>query len=185
MKAAATVVIGFFGLAAAQCLAVELPLPFDTALGEEYRAELEFVMVPADALPSGCFLATDVPGALIYPASTNPYVTEDRDLIEFAAAMLMGARPPVQTEAKAAITALYFDRQPGREIGVCGIRYTSDTAAAAAHDAIIARTPIQRGRLVIKGPFLLTVWRDDGVRDEAFDAVKSHLENTEFVARDR
>ena len=181
MTDAARIAILFFGLAAAECLAVEVPLPFDTELGRKYRAELEFVMVPQDRLPLGCFLARDIPGAPILPASTNPHATEDRELIRFVAA-LMGDRQPDLEAARVAITALYYDREPGREIGVWGILFADEAAATAMYESVVASIPRQRDRLVVKGPLLLTVWRDDGVRDESYDAVRAHIVNTEFAA---
>ena len=136
VKLAAAIILAFTCLGITEAVPVELPPPFDAALGQKYRAELEFVMVPTDGLPQDCMLAREIANAPIYPATTNPHVTEDTNLIEFVAALL-GARRLNLTGVSAAVTALYLDREPGREIGVWGLRFGGEAAAAKAYEEII------------------------------------------------
>ena len=160
-------------------LAGELPAPFDTELGRKYRAELALVQVPASRLPAGCALARTIGSAPIFPATTNPQATEDRQLIGFVAALVGGRRIDPAT-VLAAITALYHDGDQSREIGVWGLRFETERAALEAYGTIASTGPPTRGLLVRKGPMVVLVWRDKGVRDAAFDAISAYIETTEL-----
>ena len=92
MKLAAGIGLAIGGLVGGDGLAAELPAPFDTELGRKYRAELALVQVPASRLPPGCELARTTGSAPIFPATTNPQATEDRQLIGFVAALIGGRR---------------------------------------------------------------------------------------------
>ena len=174
-----------FGLAigcvvGGNCLAEELPAPFDTELGRKYRVELTLVQVPASLLPPGCVLARTTGSAPIFPATTNPHATEDRQLIGFVAALIGGRRFDPAT-VLAAITALYHDGARGHEIGVWGLRFKTERAASEAYGTIVSTRPPKRGLVLVrKGPMVVLVWRDEGVRDAAFDAISTYIENTEF-----
>src|SRR3989442_5823499 len=88
MKALSRLVtIVVLGISGVNALALELPLPFDTELGRLYRNEIDSLLVPADRLPSECPLAHDMTSAPIFPATTNPFVTDNPQLIGFVAAI--------------------------------------------------------------------------------------------------
>ena len=178
MKLAAGIGLAIGCLLGGDGLAAELPAPLDTGLGRKYRAELALVRVPASRLPPGCVLARRTGSAPIYPATTNPFATEDRELIGFVAA-LIGGRRFDPTTVLAAITALYHDGDERREIGVWGLRFETERAASQAYATIASTRPPQRGLLLRKGPMVVLVWRDAGVRDVAFDAIGAYLENTD------
>ncbi len=170
MKLAAGIGLAIGCVVGGNCLAEEMPAPFDTELGRKYRAELTFVQVPASLLPPGCVLARTTGSAPIFPATTNPHATEDPQWIEFVAALIGGRRFDPAT-VLAAITALYHDGERGREIGVWGLRFETEQSALEAYGTIVSTGPPKRRILMRKGPMVVLVWRDEGVRDAAFDAI--------------
>ncbi len=85
----------------------------------------------------------------------------------------------------AAITALYHDGDQSREIGVWGLRFDTERTASEAYGTIASTGPPTRGLLVRKGPMVVLVWRDKGVRDAAFDAISVYIENTDLGTRAR
>ncbi len=161
-------------------LGQEVPLPFDTELGRKYRAALEFVLVPADRPPPGCGLARTTGSAPIYPFFTNPRALEEPRAVEFQAAMLGLRKIFDPTGISATITALYQDRAPGYEIGISALRFRNAAAAAKTYREAGATERPPEARLVLKGPLLLTVWRDAGVRDACYNAIRAHVDGTDF-----
>ncbi len=158
----------------------EVPLPFESELGRKYRAALEFVLVPPDWLPQGCGLARETGSAPIYPIFTNPQALEEPWAIEFLTAMLGIRNLFDPSRVSAAITALYYDRAPSYEIGIAALRFKNADAAAKTYQKAGATNRPPEARLVLKGPMILSVWRDAGARDDCYNVIRAHVDGKDF-----
>jgi len=154
-------------------LALELGSPFDTPLGRQYRAEVEALSVPGKALPATCRLAREVKGAAIFPATTNPFVTEDPALLRFVSQIGFGA--DTIADATTAFSVLYQDSKPGNEIGVWALRFRSAGAASKARGSMRAQGVLVRGSLVA------TVWRDGEAGRACQSAIEAQLLKNGFA----
>ena len=158
----------------------EVPLPFESELGRKYRAALEFVLVPPDQLPQGCGLAREAGSAPIYPFFTNPQALEEPWAVEFLAAILGIRKLFDSSRVSAAITALYHDRVPSYEIGIAALRFKNADGAAKTYQKAGATNRPPEARLVLKGPMILSVWRDAGARDDCYNAIRAHVDSKDF-----
>ena len=158
----------------------EIPLPFESELGRKYRAALEFVLVPPDQLPQGCRLARETGSAPLYPILTNPQALEEPWAVEFLAAMLGIRKVFDPSRVRAAITALYYDRAPSYEIGIAALRFKSVDDAAKTYQKAGATIRPPEARLVLKGPMILSVWRDAGARDDCYNAIRAYVDGKHF-----
>lgn len=154
----------------ATCMAAyafELGSPFSTPLGRKYRKELESLIAPADRLPASCRPAREIKTAPIFPATTNPFATEDARLIEFTAQIGFG-NGRLQ-DVSAALSALYIiDEGPGHEMGVWGLAFKTARAGAAAHKSVSVEA-------LRKDALLVTLWHDAGTGRLCRQAIKDHL----------
>jgi len=174
MKALSRLVtIVVLGISGVNALALELPLPFDTELGRLYRNEIDSLLVPADRLPPECHLAHDMTSAPIFPATTNPFVTDNPQLIGFVAAI--GFRNIAIDQVRVALTALYVYQQPRYEVGVWGLHFVNQEAAHEIYKSLNAP------HVWIRGPLLVTVWQDNAVSQPCYEAILSHLKKSGFA----
>lgn len=146
--------------------AIELGDPMDTPLGRRYRAEIAALTISARLLPTSCRLAREATGPM-FPATTNPFVTEDARLIRFVS--LMGFGRDAIPEVSAAMSALYYDAQPRHEVGVWALKFKSAEAASTARRLLSARD------VLVKGSVVATIWRDDDTGQACQSAIESHL----------
>ena len=167
----ATIVV--LGIPGVNALALELPLPFDTELGRQYRNEVDSLLVPADRLPPECHLAHDMTSAPIFPATTNPFVTDNPQLIGFVAAI--GFRNIAIDQVRVALTALYIYQQPRYEVGVWGLHFVNQEMAREMYKSLNAP------HVWIRGPLLVTVWQDNAVSQPCYEAILSHLKKSGFA----
>lgn len=152
--------------------AVQFGGPFGGPLGQKYRNELEQLVVPADRLPSSCQLVTETQTASIFPATTNPFVTDDARLIDFVSLLGFGNRQ--LPDVIVAMSALYVEREPKHEIGIWGLRFRSAKAALAGYQKFGQREVPRKGAL------LVTLWRDDEMGAACQLAIKAHLIKNSF-----
>jgi hypothetical protein len=73
------------------------------------------LIVPANGLPSSCQLVTEIKTAPIFPATTNPFVTDNDQLIEFVLLIGFGNKPP--QDVSVAISVLYVEGEQD-EVGI-------------------------------------------------------------------
>lgn len=146
--------------------AYQLGSPFDTALGRKYRTELESLIVPPEHLPTSCRLATEFETTPIFPATTNPFVTNDSQLIEFIA-MAFGNKQ--LQEVNVVLTALYIDGSPRYEVGIWAVRFKTERAAVAAYERLKYIEFLQKDALLVR------VLRDNDISKPCHDAIKDHL----------
>jgi hypothetical protein len=154
--------------------ALELGNPFDTALGREYRAELEVLTVSPKLLPSSCRLVREVKSALIFPATTNPFVTRDPALIRFVSQIGFGS--DAISDVTAAMSVLYYDSKPQHEVGVWALRLKDAEAASKVRGLASARSVSSEVRWL-----LARVWRDDEAGRACQTAIEAHLLKNGFV----
>jgi hypothetical protein len=153
--------------------ALELGNPFDTPLGREYRAELEVLTVSPKLLPSSCRLVREVKSALIFPATTNPFVTRDPALIRFVSQIGFGS--DAISDVTAAMSVLYYDSKRQHEVGVWALRLKDAEAASKVRGLASARSVFVRGSMAAR------VWRDDEAGRACQTAIEAHLLKNGFV----
>lgn len=145
---------------------------FDTPLGKKYQSVLHALVVFPEVLPPSCRLAREVGTAPIYPATTNPYVTDDARLITFASQIGFGQG---QFEnVNVALSALYYSGTSSSEVGIWGLYFKNENAAAAAY------SQLKHKAVLFKGPVILTVWTDDESGKTCRDAIERSLKNEGF-----
>ena len=155
--------------------ALDLGDPVDTPLGQQHRAELQVLTVSPTLLPSSCHLVREVRTAPIFPATTNPFVTDDRALIRFVSSFGFG-RDTIR-DVRVAMSALYADSQVEHEVGVWALKFTSPEAAVSALASLSRRDVLVRDSLVA------TVWRDDDTGRACQSAIEAHLVERGFTRR--
>jgi len=147
--------------------AFQLGSPFNTHLAQKHRKELESLVVPVDRLPSSCRLATEIKTAPIFPATTNPFVTDNVQLIEFVAQIGFGQKQ--LQDVSTALSALYINRQPPNEVGVWGLKFKTAGAAGVAHKSLKYKEVLRKDAL------LVTLWRDADIGELCRQAIKDYL----------
>lgn len=152
--------------------AFQLGSPFDNPLGKRYRNDLEQLMVPADRLTPSCRLMTEIKTAPIFPATTNPFVTDDARLIDFVS--LIGFGNKQLQDVSVAMSVLYIEREPQHEVGIWGLRFRSPKAAMAGYESLKQREVLRKDEL------LVTLWRDDEIGRTCQQAIKAHLVKNGF-----
>jgi hypothetical protein len=167
---AATTLTIFLAMSAS---AVELGSPMDTALGRQYRADIEVLTVSPKLLPASCRLVREVRTASIFPATTNPFVTDDAKLIRFVS--LIGFGSDAIREISVAMSALYYDSLPQHEVGVWALRLKSAEAASTARSSISIRN------LLVRDLMVATVWRDGDVGRACQSAIEGGLVKNGFT----
>lgn len=154
-------------------LALELGGPFDTSLGRHHRAEIELLTVAPRLLPSTCHLVREVKSAQLFPATTNPFVTDDSALIRFVS--LIGFGSEAISDVTAAISILYYDSKPQHEVGVWALRFKDAEAASRVRESMRTRNVFVRGSIVA------AVWRDDEVGRTCQSAIEAQLLKNGFA----
>ena len=109
------IAVACFLLSGVAAQAFQLGSPFDSPLGQTYRKELEQLVVPADHLPPSCRLVTEIKTAPIFPATTNPFVTDSAQLIDFVS--LIGFGKKQLQDVSVVMSALYVEREPHTKLG--------------------------------------------------------------------
>jgi hypothetical protein len=165
--------IAVIALITRSALALELGNPLDTPLGRQYAAEIALLTVAPKLLPSSCRLVREVKTALIFPATTNPFVTHDLALIRFVS--LIGFASDAISDVTAAIGLLYYDSQPQHEVGVWALRFKDAEAASRVRGLVSARN------VFVRGSIAATVWRDDEVGRACQSAIEGHLLKNGFA----
>ena len=150
----------------------ELKEPFETPLGRKYETELKILIVPANQLPSGCRLTRETTGTAIFPATTNPFVTEDEKLIQFVSRFVVGEKQ--LDNVKAAFSVLFTDKEPRFEVGIWGLSFEDEKAASEA----LAQTKF--GDVLVKDSLMLTVWHDTPDSKPCLRAIERHLKGEGF-----
>ena len=175
VKRCILVVLAVAALSAQTAYALDLGDPADTPLGQQYRAELQVLTVPPTLLPASCRLLREIRTAPIFPATTNPFVTDDAALIRFVSSVGFGTE--TISEVSVAMSALYSDAQPQHEVGVWVLKFRSPEAAATAVDAW------STGDVLVRDSMVATVWRDDDTARACQSAIEAHLVKNGFTRR--
>jgi len=152
--------------------AFELGEPNETPLGKKYESALKVLVVPPKVLPPSCRLAREVQTSLIFPATTNPFATDDTRLIAFASQIGFGRKH--LDDITVALSALYFSGSASSEVGIWGLLFKSKKAAMAFSDLLKYRTAF------IKGPLILTVWVDSESGKTCKEVIENSLMNDGF-----
>jgi hypothetical protein len=157
--------------------ALELKDPFETPLGRQYRRELDVLTPPPGRLPPTCRLVREAGTAPIFPATTNPFVTDDPQLIEFIS--LVGFGSERLHDVSVAISAVFYEAEPRHEIGVWALQFRSTKAALEARSSLGAGDVLMRDRMMV------SLWRDDEVGRACQRAIDAHLIQNGFVTWER
>ncbi len=163
-------------LPASSAYALELKDPFETRLGRQYRLELDVLTPPPQRLPTTCQLVRKAATAPIFPATTNPGVTEDARLIRFVS--LVGFGSERLNDVRVAFSALFYDTEPRHEVGVWGLQFKSPEAVSKARSSVGTRD------VLVKGLMMVSLWRDDEVGRTCQQAIEAHLVKNGFVKRE-
>jgi hypothetical protein len=155
---------------------LELKDPFETSLGRQYRAEIEVLAISPEYLPSTCHLAREVRTAPIFPATTNPFVTDDAQLIEFVSQIGFGSQR--LHDISVAFSALFYETEPRHEVGVWALRFKSPQAASRAQRSMTRK-------FFAKGSMVAHVWRDDETGRTCQKAIDAHLIKKGFATFER
>ncbi len=147
--------------------AFQLGSPFDTPLGQTYRKEVEQLVVPTGRLPSSCRLVTEIKTAPIFPATTNPFVTDDVRLINFVS--MIGFGNNKFKDVSVAMSVLYVEHEPRHEVGIWGLRFKSPQAATVGYESLKHKEVLRKDAL------LIALWKDDEVGKACQQAIKDHL----------
>lgn len=139
---------------------------------------LQFINVPTIALPDHVQLVQEIRTAPLIPVTGNPDVRFDPQWIR-PIAVFFGIRdkPDLET-VRASVVALYQENDPANEIGVYGI-YFSDKKAADRRFEKLAKDK-KDSPFILKGRLLLCIWKDDGVSNSAFEAVRDYFRMATF-----
>ncbi|MEK6690027.1 MAG: hypothetical protein AABY78_01850 [Nitrospirota bacterium] len=172
MNTAIKIAVACFLLSGVAAQAFQLGSPFDNPMGQTYRKELEQLIVPADHLPPSCRLVTEIKTAPIFPAMTNPFVTDNAQLIDFVS--LIGFGNKQLQDVSVAMSALYVEREPQHEVGIWGLRFMSPKAATAGYESLKQREVLRKGAL------LIALWRDNEIGKACQQAIKAHLVKNGF-----
>jgi len=142
---------------------------------------LQFINVPATALPEHVRLVEGIRTAPLIPVAKNPNVLVDPQRI-WPVAMYFGIRDASDLgPVRAAAVAMYQDRDPANEIGVYGICF-SDNKTAAKRFKKLAKAE-EDSPFILQGPLLLYIWKDDRVSDSAFEAIRDYFRKAKFKPR--
>ena len=135
-------------------------------LNIRYRSELKSLIVPPEKLPARCEKITEVGIAPIFPATSNPFVTDQPQLIDFVSTIGFGF--PTEN-ATAAFSAMYFQDVQSNEIGVWGLQFKNQNLANAHAKANAFREIVQKDALI------LTLWTDNESGKPCQEAIKNYL----------
>ena len=152
--------------------AFQLGSPFNTPLAQKHRKELESLVVPVNRLPLSCRLATEIKTAPVFPATTNPFITDNVQLIEFVSQIGFGNKQ--LQDVSTALSALYINREPQNEVGVWGLKFKTAGAAGAAHKSLKYKEVLRKDVL------LVTLWRDADIGELCLQAIKDYLISNGF-----
>ena len=150
----------------------------------DYGAELAFLVVPEVALPAGCSLVKEFKTAPLIPVDSNPYVSTDREFIQFLSMLFSGSSGTVSnTHIEAGFTAVYQDRKPENEIGIYALLFEQEreaTAAVKEWQKLFQEDPDPTKDSVRKGRLLLFIWCDSDVPSVAFTKVCDYFRKAEL-----
>jgi len=112
----------------------------------------EDLSVPDSKLPDGCRMVKKMDPSSFFPATSNPFITEKPELVDFVATAGFGTVPLIDVSEGAAVL---FSDQAGEKTGVWGLQFRS--AATAAN-----MLPLMRSIVVLKKDALLLTFYHDG-----------------------
>jgi hypothetical protein len=165
--------IAVVALCTRSVFALEFGDPLDTVLGRQYRTEIEVLTVAPKLLPSTCRLLRETHTAPLFPATTNPFVTDDSALIRFVS--LIGFGSETIPGVTAALSVLYYDSKPQHEIGIWALRFKSAETASKARGLMKAQN------VLMKNSTIATVWRDDEPGRACQSAIEAQLLKNGFA----
>jgi len=154
-----------------------------TREAREHGDILQFLDVPATALPKQVRLVERIRTAPLIPVTKNPDVLVDPQRIRPVAVFF-----EIRDEAdlglvRAAVVAMYQDKDPANEIGVYGI-YFSDKKTANKRFKKLAKAK-KDSPFILQSRLLLYIWKDDGVSDLAFKAIRDYFRKAKFRSAHR
>lgn len=144
----------------------------------EHDHLLRFVSIPSKALPEGVQLVERVQTAPLVPLARNPAVLVDPETINDVAVFFGIQDKAALQSVRAGVVAVYQERDPSREIGVYGLWFSDRNAADDRFKKLKAHS--EGSPFFLKDDLLLYVWRDDGVSDKAFTAIRDSIKAAEF-----
>jgi hypothetical protein len=153
--------------------------PRSRAASAEYDRLLQYVNIPSKSLPQGVQLVQRVDTAPLVPFTRNFAVLADPAMISHVA-VFFGINDQADLRSvRAGVAAIYEEDDPSHEIGVYGLWFSDTNAAHEWSKKLKERKPepnSERSPFVLKDDLLLYVWKDDGVSDEAFAAIRDYFE---------
>lgn len=150
------------------------PIPPISQAGScEYDRLLQFVNIPLKALPEGVRLVQRVRTAPLVPFTHNPAVLVDLEKIKRLAVFFGIDEKTDLQSVRAAVAAIYQEGHPSREIGVYGLWFSDKNAANDWSKRL--KADCEGSPFFLKDGLLLYLWKDDGVSDQAFAAMRNYL----------
>lgn len=156
-----------------QELAQEGPPVLEAATTPETRDLLTQVRIPPEKLPEHVQLIKTIRTSAFLPIESNPCVLGHPVAIKFVATHFGIFAGPELDAVRYAVVALYQEKTDANEIGVYGLSFADEEAAKTLFSKIMAHP--EAPPLILNGKLLLYVWKDDGVSDTAFKAVRDYF----------
>lgn len=144
----------------------------------EHDELLTLVTIPTSALPKHVRLTESIRTTSLIPVTRNPDVLGETQLT-MPFALFFGIKDKSDlAPVRGGIVAVYQEKHPANEIGVYGLCFTDEETAKKRFEKLAKDT--KDSPFILKGRLLLFVWKDDGVSNLAFEAVRDYLRTVTF-----
>lgn len=176
------VLISAFFFAHAECSAQEATSDKTTLspcdkIEHERDTVLRFITISAPNLPKHVRLVERIRTTPLIPVTKNPDVLVDPIRL-MPVALFFGIAEQADLEPDLiGVSAIYQTDNPADEIGIYGLFYNDEKAAKRQFEKLAKD---KDSPFILKDRLLLYVWKDDGVSDIAFEALRNHLKKTDF-----
>lgn len=145
---------------------------------QEKHDLLQFVTIPAKALPEHVRLVERVRTSPLIKVTQNPALLDDPKQIKFVAVFFgMLAKQDLEP-VRAGVVVIYQEKDPANEIGIYGLSFSDEMAANARFRKLTVDK--KDPRFFQKGKVLLYVWKDDGVSNAAFKTIQDYFKDARF-----
>ena len=177
------VLISAFLFAHAECSAQEATSDKTTLspcdkIEHERDTVLRFITISAPNLPKHVRLVESIRNTPLIPVTKNPDVLVDPIRL-MPVALFFGITERADLEPDLiGVTAIYQTENPADEIGIYGLFYKDEKAAKRQFEKLAKDQ--KDSPFILKDSLLLYVWKDDGVSDIAFEALRNHLREADF-----
>ncbi len=134
----------------------------------------ENLVVPDSKLSEGCRLVKKMEPNAYFPATTNPFITETPELVDFVATAGFGTIPLI--DVSQAVAVLYSDAA-GHKTGVWGLQFKTASVTSNV-------LPLMHSTVVLKKEgLMLTFWHDNDAGSGCEQAIRDYLVGKGFESK--